>query len=94
MIGHCETNADLVIRTLACSPAEIVYVKSIVNAYEGLCGLFSNGGKIIKLVAPRGREAELDQLVDDLVKELIAHGAFAELQNSEPRTVAESLELL
>lgn len=65
-----ESDDDLVVRTIVCTRAEIVYVKSIVSAYEGLCALFSNRGENIKLVAPRGREAELDQLVKDLVNEL------------------------
>lgn len=65
-----ESDDDLVVRTIVCARAEIVYVKSIVSAYEGLCALFSNRGENIKLVAPRGREAELDQLVKDLVNEL------------------------
>lgn len=60
----------LVVRSFNCACADVVYVKSIVTAYDGLCALFSDGGGSIKLVAPRGREAELDLLVDDLRQEL------------------------
>ena len=62
----------LVVRAFNCSRADIVYVKSIVTAYDGLCALFSDPGGAIKLVAPKGREAELDQLVEDLTQELSA----------------------
>ncbi|HEY5956502.1 MAG TPA: hypothetical protein VIV60_08120 [Polyangiaceae bacterium] len=64
------TSDELVIRDLFCDAAEIVYVKSIATAYEGLCCLFASSGKSVSLVAPKGREAELDLLVDDLVEEL------------------------
>lgn len=74
-----ELSDELVVRTIVCSRAEIVYVKSIVSAYEGLCGLFSKRGENIKLVAPRGREAELDQLVNDLVNELDARERHREV---------------
>jgi hypothetical protein len=53
-----------------CDAAQIVYIKSIAAAYDGLCCLFSTGGQKVALVAPRGREAELDLLVDDLAEEL------------------------
>lgn len=66
----------LVVRPFTCSRADVVYVKSIVTAYDGLCALFSGGDGAIRLVAPKGREAELDQLVDDLTQELSAMGSM------------------
>jgi len=70
MIEIVELSDELVVRHLECSRVDVVYVKSIVTAYDGLCGMFSDGGHDIRLVAPRGREAELDQLVEDLEREL------------------------
>jgi hypothetical protein len=61
---------DLIARKLECELSDVVYVKSIASAYDGLCCLFSDGGGGVQLVAPRGREAELDLLVNDLVEEL------------------------
>jgi len=66
----------LVVRSFNCSCSDVVYVKSIVTAYDGLCALFSDGGGAIRLVAPKGREAELDQLVDDLTQELSARSCM------------------
>ena len=60
---------DMIAREIDCAPADVVYVKSIVMGYEGLCGLFSSGGGRIVLAAPRGREAELDRLVNDVIEE-------------------------
>ena len=60
---------DMIAREIDCAPADVVYVKSIAMGYEGLCGLFSSGGGRIVLAAPRGREAELDRLVNDVIEE-------------------------
>ena len=65
-----ELSRELVVRRLDCARSDVVYVKSIVTAYDGLCAMFSDGGSSICLVSPRGREAELDQLVEDLVHEI------------------------
>jgi hypothetical protein len=67
---------DLISRRLVCDVCDIVYVKSIATAYDGLCGLFAEGGEVVHLVAPRGREAELDLLVSDLTEEL-SRGSIA-----------------
>jgi hypothetical protein len=64
---------DLVVRDLDCKLRDVVYVKSIAAAYDGLCCLFSEGGGAVQLVAPRGREAELDLLVNDLEREFRGH---------------------
>jgi hypothetical protein len=61
---------DLIVREFECELRDVVYVKSIANAYDGLCCLFSEKGGKIRLVAPKGREAELDLLVNDLRDEL------------------------
>ena len=61
---------ELIVRDFDCELVDVVYVKSIANAYDGLCCLFSEKGGKVRLVAPRGREAELDLLVNDLRDEL------------------------
>lgn len=62
----------LIARNIHCAAAEVVYVKSIVTAYDGLCCLISANDATVQLIAPRGREAELDLLVADLEQELLA----------------------
>jgi hypothetical protein len=61
---------DLIARELDCESSDVVYVKSVASAYDGLCCLYSDGCGRVQLVAPKGREAELDLLVNDLVDEL------------------------
>lgn len=65
-------DANLVTRTLDCELRDVVYVKSIAMAYDGLCCLFAEKRGAVRLVAPKGREAELDRLVNDLHDELAA----------------------
>jgi hypothetical protein len=71
MVDAALIDTDMVVRSIEIHRREVVYVKSIVQASEGLCCLLADRSKgPILLVAPRDREAELDRLVDDLVNEL------------------------
>jgi hypothetical protein len=72
--------ADMVTREIRCDDCDVVYVKSIAMAHEGLCCMFSDGDGRLLLAAPRGREAELDCLVDDFIEEFAARES---LQASE-----------
>ena len=60
---------DMVTREISCDDGDVVYVKSIAMAHDGLCCMFSDGGGKVLLAAPRGREAELDCLVNDFIEE-------------------------
>lgn len=77
MLAPSLSSDDLVVRDFECDPADVVYVKSISNAYDGLCCLFAEKGGKVQLVSPKGREAELDQLVNDLHEELAARTTTA-----------------
>jgi hypothetical protein len=70
MSAHPLITDDLIVRDIDCEPGDVVYVKSIATAYDGLCCLFSDGDGKVQLVAPKGREAELELLVNDLLGEL------------------------
>jgi hypothetical protein len=74
MHGFDPIDSDMIAREICCAEPDVVYVKSIATAYDGLCCLFSEGGGQIVLAAPRGREAELDRLVDDIVEEFVQTG--------------------
>lgn len=71
-------DGDMITREMTCANADVVYVKSVAMGYDGLCCLFSSGGGTIVLAAPRGREAELDRLVDDLREESVFRPAQKE----------------
>jgi hypothetical protein len=60
----------MVTRQIVVRAKDVVFVKGIVEANEGLAQLFAERGGDITLASPAAREAELDSLVDDLVREV------------------------
>lgn len=79
MISHgrpgdvlCE---GLVARRLVVQPADVVYLKSVVGASEGVAVLFSERGGDVLLVSTPSLRADLDRLADDLEAELGATGS-------------------
>lgn len=49
---------------------DVVFVKGIFEASEGLGGLFAERGGELVIFAHPSREAELDELLDDLAREI------------------------
>lgn len=60
----------LIARNLDVAPKDVVYVKGISLASDGLCCIFSDGGGKLVLISPEDRVADLEELVRDLVNEL------------------------
>ena len=60
----------MVTRQIVVRAKDVVFVKGIVEANEGLAQLFAERGGDITLASPAAREAELESLVDDLVREV------------------------
>lgn len=63
---------ELVERRVRVRACDVVLVKGICEASEGLCGMFAERGGDLVLAAPRSRERELDELVADLVRDFHA----------------------
>jgi hypothetical protein len=67
-----ETNHDtlakdpLIERRLRVAARDVVFVKGICEASEGLCGMFAERGGDLILSAPASRARDLDELVRDL----------------------------
>jgi len=63
-----ETSAtnELVKRRVRVAPRDVVLVKGICEASEGLCAMFAEAGGDLVLAAPASRALELDELVRDL----------------------------
>lgn len=61
---------DLIVRPLAVEGRDVLYVKCIVQANEGLGSVHTAHDRTLLIVAARGREAELDGLIEDLLHEL------------------------
>jgi hypothetical protein len=63
----------MVIRRIVIRAADVVFLKGIVEAHEGIAQVFAENGGDLTLAAPADRQAELDQLVDSLLLEISGH---------------------
>lgn len=59
----------MITRRLVVRAKDVAFLKGIIEAHEGLAQLFAEGGGDLTIAAPVGREAELDELVQDLADE-------------------------
>jgi len=64
---------DLVSRRVLVRDKDVVFVKGIFEASDGLGALFAEKGGELIISAPLSRERELDELLADLQTELQAH---------------------
>ena len=62
--------SELVTRELIVRAADVVFVKGVIEAHDGLAQVYSEGGGALVIAAPADREAELDALVRDLCAEV------------------------
>ncbi len=60
----------MVTRRLTVRAKDVVFVKGVVEAHDGLAHVFAERGGDLVIAAAEGREAELASLVDDLAREL------------------------
>jgi hypothetical protein len=63
---------DMVCRKVLVRDKDVVFVKGIFEASEGLGALFAEHGGELIISAPLSRERELDELLADLARELRA----------------------
>lgn len=61
---------QMVARRLVVRAKDVVFVKGVVEAHDGLAHVFAEHGGELDIVAVSGREAELEELVRDLAAEL------------------------
>ena len=60
----------LIVRHLRVRNEDVVFVKGIFEASEGLCAMFAERGGDLTIVAPLSRADELDTVLRDLAREL------------------------
>jgi hypothetical protein len=63
-------DADLIARHVDVRTEDVVYVKGIFEASEGLGALFAEQGGELVIATPRSRVRELDELLTDLSDEI------------------------
>jgi hypothetical protein len=77
---HELIDDDLVVRRLKVKNQDVVFVKGIFEASEGLCAMYADRGGDLTVVAPVSRSTELDVVLRDLAREL--HGVLDELDEN------------
>ena len=60
----------MISRRLVVRAKDVVFVKGVIEAHDGLAHVFAESGGDLTIAAAAGREAELDELVHDLAEEL------------------------
>lgn len=57
-------------RRLVVRAKDVVFVKGVIEAHDGLAHVFAESGGDLTIAAAAGRESELEELVRDLAREL------------------------
>jgi hypothetical protein len=72
-LGEAEVgagNEGMISRRLVVRARDVVFVKGVIEAHDGLAHVFAESGGDLRIVAAPGREEELAELVSDLAREL------------------------
>jgi hypothetical protein len=64
----------MVVRRLVLRAPDVVFFKGVIEASEGLAAIHAEKGGDLLVAAPADREAELDDLIQSLGRELGALG--------------------
>ena len=65
-----QMRAGMIARELTVSPPDVVFVKGLIEASEGIGALFAERGGDLTIVAPESRWAEMSELLADLEIEI------------------------
>lgn len=60
----------MVVRRVNAQDRDVVFIRGVIEASDGVAVMFSEGGGDLWIAAPASREAELDRLLHDLRLEL------------------------
>jgi hypothetical protein len=65
-----EASAGMRVCKLSVRAPDVVFVKGIIEASEGIAVIFAERGGDLTIAAPEGREAELAELLEDIALEV------------------------
>ncbi len=65
-----KPDSEMVSREIVVRAADVVFLKGIVEAHDGVAQVYGERGGALIITAPKSREAELEELVKDLKREL------------------------
>jgi hypothetical protein len=63
----------LTLRRLRVADADVVWLRSVLEAYEGLASLYGDGSGVVTLTTTPCQARELDELLDELAGEAPMH---------------------
>ena len=69
-----DASRGLVPHRFEVAPRDVVYVKSLVEASEGIASIFAETGGLLTIAAPPERDGELRRLLGDVARELAEAG--------------------
>jgi hypothetical protein len=58
-------------RRLRVSSRDVVWLRSILEGYDGLAALYGDGSGVVTVMAPNERASELDALLAELAREAV-----------------------
>jgi hypothetical protein len=65
-----EVSEGMLVRRLSVRSRDVVFVKGLIEASDGLANVFAERGGDLLIAAPPGRLEELEELLSDLEAEL------------------------
>jgi len=65
-----EPDEEMVSRRIVIRAQDVVFLKGVVEAHDGIAQVYGERGGELVITAPKSRERELDELVADLTREL------------------------
>ncbi|MDD9938785.1 MAG: DUF4911 domain-containing protein [Myxococcales bacterium] len=60
----------LITRRVRISDADVVWLRAVIEAYDGLAFTYGDGSGVVELAAPACRAGELDALLNELAAEV------------------------
>ncbi len=60
---------DMVVRRMLARASDVVFIKGVLEAHEGLAQVFAERGGDLTVAAPKERARELDEVLEDLARE-------------------------
>jgi hypothetical protein len=73
-----EASAGMLVVRLSVRAPDVVFVKGIIEASEGIALIFAERGGELTIAAPQGRGAELKELVEDIALEVGGQLSFSD----------------
>lgn len=65
-----ESIDGLLVRRVRVAPEDVVFVKGVLEASEGLAAMFADHGGELSIASPRDRGADLDEVLADLARDV------------------------